>query len=431
MSSSLILQAEKLQKKVLELTSLIEVSAIISSTLEIEELIKLVMEKAQTVMNAEASSIMLLNKATNLLECQFALGTVQDQVKGKMQLKLGQGIAGWVAEKGEPIIVPDVNSDPRFYAKVDQLTGFTTRSILAVPLKVKGEVIGVAEVLNRLDGESFTEDNLELFSTFCRQVALAIENAKVHQYRLEQQRLQQQLEAAHIIQQSFMPQSIPHSPDERVQLFGKNIPATSVGGDLFDVLALDNNCLGFAIGDVSGKGIPAALYMARLVSDLRYYSRLKGDAVETMNAINKLLLERSRGGMFVTLQYMTLDCRSGRLSIVNGGHLPALLINRQKRTIQWLQTPSGLPLGILPDTGFETFTIQLIPDDYIVMFTDGVIETKNRRGSFFSRERLEKIVNEPWSSPVQVVELIIERVLEFSQGLPQQDDITILAFRWC
>lgn len=424
-------QINHLKKRISELTSLIEVSAIISSTLELDELIYLVLQKAQTVMNAEASSIMLLNEDTNLLECRFALGEVQDQVINKMQLKVGQGIAGWVAEKGEPVIVSDVNSDPRFYQEVDQTTGFETQSILAAPLKVKGKVIGVAEVLNRRDGEPFTKDNLDIFSTFSRQVALAIENAKVHQYMLEQQRLNQQLEAAHTIQQSFMPQTFPQSPENKFEVFGKNIPATSVGGDLFDFFELDYQRLGLVIGDVSGKGIPAALYMARLVSDLRYYSHLYKDPVDTVAAINELLLERSRRGMFVTLQYIVLDSQTGHLSIVNGGHLPPLWIHSQQKTIEWINSSSGIPLGIAPEVSFNRLDIKLQSRDFIIMLTDGIIEAKNYQGQLFSMKKLETLANNQWLTPTELVQSIINSVLTFSQGIPQHDDITILALKWC
>jgi sigma-B regulation protein RsbU (phosphoserine phosphatase) len=388
------------------------------------------MQKAQTVMNAEASSIMLLNEDTNLLECRFALGKVQEKVKNKMQLKVGQGIAGWVAENGEPVIVQDVNNDSRFYQNVDKATGFITRSILAAPLKVKGKVIGVAEVINRCDGNPFTEDNLNIFSTFCRQVALAIENAKVHQLMLKEQRLKQELESAHIIQQSFMPQAFPQSPDNQFQVFGKNIPAISVGGDLFDFVEFNSHQLGLVIGDVSGKGIPAALYMAQLVSDLRYISHLKHDAVHVLTTLNELLFERSRRGMFVTLQYFILDNLSGQLTIVNGGHLPPIWIHNENNTFSWIRCPEGIPLGIMPDFSFEKSIIKLRPGDYIVMFTDGVIEAKNRRGDLFTKERLGNLVANQWKSPENLVKVIIDSILNFSRGTSQHDDITVLALKW-
>jgi len=421
---------ESLQKKITDLTSLIEVSAIINSTLDLEELMKLVMEKAQAVMNAEASSVMLLNEQTGMLECEIALGDVREKVKDKIQLKLGQGIAGWVAESGEAVIVPDVSTDKRFYSNVDTSTGFQTKSILAAPLKVKNKVIGVAEVINRRDSQPFTEENLAIFSTFCRQVALAIENARMYQYKLEQQRLRQQLESAHRIQQSFMPQTFPHSEDEKFILYGKNIPATDVGGDLFEFIPIDDDHLGMVIGDVSGKGVPAALYMARLISDLRYYCHIAGHPADLMNTINNVLQERGQQGMFVTLIYMVLNTKTGELIITNAGHLPPLWYRFAKKQYEVIDDIDGIPLGIMLNQDFSNRVVQLAPGDMILLYTDGIIEARNMRKEMFSLARLEKIVVKPGGSPQELIEKIVDSVSNFTKRMLQHDDITLLALRW-
>ncbi|MCK5737966.1 GAF domain-containing protein, partial [bacterium] len=160
------IQLMQMTEKIRRLESLIDVTAIISSVLDLEELLMLVMEKAQTVMCARASSVLLLNEQTGRLECEVALGDVGSVVRQKVSLELGQGIAGWVAEQGEPLLVADAQNDPRFDARSDVDTGFYTQSVLAVPLKVKNKIIGVAEVLNPIDECGFTESDLQLFMTF-------------------------------------------------------------------------------------------------------------------------------------------------------------------------------------------------------------------------------------------------------------------------
>jgi len=423
-------QIELLQKKIDELTSLIDVAAIISSTLDLEELMNLVMEKAQSVMNAEASSVMLLNEATGELECEIALGQVQEEVKKQIHLKLGQGIAGWVAQHGEAIIVPDVDRDSRFFSEVDNSTGFKTRSILAAPLKIKDRVIGVAEVINRRDAQPFTEDNLAIFTTFCRQVALAIENARMHRYMLEQQRLQQQLESAHRIQQSFMPQTYPHAIGDQFLLYAKNIPAASVGGDLFDFIPINDHHLGLVIGDVSGKGIPAALYMARLISDLRYYCLIMPQPRELMHKINSVLAERSHQGMFVSLIFMLFNTRNGELIISNAGHLPPLWYRKYLNRCVAINGATGIPLGILPQAQFEEEKIQLHPGDHILLYTDGVTEARNVRGKMFSAQRLMEIVDQPWSHPKHLIDTVIGQVNKHCRRTQPHDDITLLAVKW-
>lgn len=419
-----------LREKVDRLQSLIEVTSIISSVLDLEELLSLVMEKAQSVMHAEASSVMLLNEAKQLLECEVALGEVGEQVKRKVQLKIGQGIAGWVAKTGKPLIVADVSKDSRFYAKSDELTGFRTHSILAAPLMVKKKIIGVAEVINPLDGRAFNEDDLDIFITFCRQVALAIENAKIHRYLIEKQKLEQQLESAYTIQQSFMPQSFPESTNGSFSVWAKNVPATSIGGDFYDFLEFNSDKLGMIIGDVSGKGIPAALFMARLVSDFRFYSSSDKEPGSILAEVNNYLVDRSRRGMFVTLNYLLLDIKTGCLIVTDGGHLPPIWFHKKRNQPELIRSATGIPLGIQKDISFNSTQIQLEHGDSIILYTDGVIEAKNCDGQQFSMNKLLDLINGKWDNPEQIVDKIIANTLTFSEGIPQHDDITVLGAIW-
>ena len=189
-----------------------EVSVLIGSSLDLTEVLNGVMQKAQDVMDAEAASIMLLNDQTNKLEFEVALGEADitlETLKKRVALDLGQGIAGAVALTRVPELIPDAAADPRFFRGADKITGFKTRSLLAAPLVARDKLIGVAEVLNPRAGGQFTPEDLELFATYCRQVAVAIENARLHLVLLERQREQQQLEFAALVQQSFLPQKCP------------------------------------------------------------------------------------------------------------------------------------------------------------------------------------------------------------------------------
>lgn len=421
------LEFERLKNRVLDLSSLIEVSIIINSTLDLAELLKLVMEKAQSVMQAQASSVMLINEETDLLECEVALGEASAEVKEKILLRRGQGIAGTVWDTGQALIVANAQEDQRFFPDVDLYSGFVTRSIIAAPLKVRGRIIGVAEVLNRKDGNPFTPENLDLFETFCRQVAMTIENARLHQYELEQERLQQQLESARAIQESFMPQRIPVCPRGRYQLAAKTRPAKMVGGDFFDFIEFDVDHLGIAIGDVSGKGIPAALYMARLVSDFRFLAQKGGAPGETLTELNSLLVERSRRGIFVTMQYLILDIPTGEVQIADAGHLPPLI--RSGDGTRTLELEGGMPLGIVRGARFETTRLALYENDKLCLYTDGAIEAKNKQGEQFSLAHLLNVFQEDGASPDQVLKNIISALTGFSKKVPQHDDITLLILK--
>lgn len=420
-----------LRYKLARLSSLVEVSIIINSTLDLDEVINLVMEKAQAVMGAEASSLFLLNKETGKLECEVALGEVGSVIKEKFALNIGEGIAGWCVQNEKPIIVPDAGRDSRFDKKMDEETGFKTRSILAVPLKVRNKLIGVAEVINPVQGKEFSQDDLDLFSTFGRQVALAIENARLHKSSLEKQKIEQQLDAARIIQESFMPQTAPTSKENRFEVAAKSIAATAIGGDFYDFAQFEEDTLGVFIGDVSGKGIPAALYMARLVSDFRFHTQLSREPEETIKTINNLLVERGRRGMFVTLQYTILDIATGRATIITGGHLPALCLRAKSQRCEILNDEGGIPLGILPDAIFPATTIQMQHGDYLVFFTDGITEAKNPAGKQYTLERVVTFLENQWENADQIVDGLISNINEFAADARQHDDITLVVLKWC
>ncbi len=417
-----------LRSKVADLSSLIEISIIINSTLDLDRLVALVMEKAQAVMNSEASSVLLVNEETNMLECEVALGEVGHEVK-KIQLQMGEGIAGWVAQHGEPQIIPDVAADARFAAKIDDSTGFQTRSILAVPLIVQDRVIGVAEVINRNDGKAYNDDDLALFSTFCRQVAMAIENARMHQVQLEKQKLEQQLESARIIQQSFMPEIFPDSSELGYAISARSLPATSVGGDFFDFIEFEKASIGIAVGDVTGKGVPAALHMARLVSDFRLFTQNHRSPTKLLGELNRVLVDRSRRGMFVTFQYGVLYTSTSVFTYSNAGHIPFIRINALTGAAELLEEATGIPLGIAAAAVFAEASVTLGPGDYVVSITDGIIEAKNKDGEAYSMERAVDVLTKPVDSAEQMVENLLQDVQTFSKDMQQHDDLTVFVLR--
>jgi phosphoserine phosphatase RsbU/P len=418
-----------LEARLLGLSSLMEVSALINSTLDLDEVLALVMEKAQSVMHAEASSVMLINEETQRLECKIALGEVGAQVIQVLHLNKGQGVAGWVWEQDRPLMVPDVTTDKRFFREIDQQSGFQTKTILAAPLKAKDRIIGVAEVINRTDGKQFDEHDQELFIAFCRHVALAIENARMHKMALQQLRLQQQLDSAKIIQQSFMPQVLPSQSADSFGLAARNLQAISVGGDFYDAIELDDGKLGLLIGDVSGKGVPAALYMARLMSDVRFLAQKSRNPAELLLQLDASLCERSRNGMFVTMEYVMIDIASGMATCANAGHLPVLHISPQRAQNRWMNNTQGVPLGIIPGQRFDCVQIPLLAGDFLFLFTDGIVEARNVKGQPFGMDRLITAPKDCRDAQA-LLEYIMNQVMEHVQHVSQHDDITALVFHW-
>ncbi|MFQ6672560.1 MAG: PP2C family protein-serine/threonine phosphatase, partial [Candidatus Tectimicrobiota bacterium] len=301
-----------------QLRRLFEVGLLITSSLDLDEVLTRAMDLSRQVMEADACSLMLLDKEAAELVFRVALSDVGEQIKER-RLPVGQGVAGWVAATGETALIPDAYADERFDRSYDEATGYRTRSILCVPLMVHDELIGVSQLINKFDGGAFTEEDGELFRLLNAQVAIAIENARLHAHRLKQERLEQDLAFAQAIQRSFLPQELPRGAG--VAFAASCTSALEVGGDLYDVIEYPDGRFGVVIGDVSGKGVSAALYMARLVSEIRHLALRLEEPGAVLGVLNDQLVVSAQRGMFVTLACAVLEPTTGQLAIANAGHL--------------------------------------------------------------------------------------------------------------
>lgn len=415
----------RLRHKVKRLSTLIEVNALISSSLDLDTILENVMSISKKVMNADASSLMRIDEKTNELIYQVAQSSVGEKLKKEVRLKMGQGIAGTVAEEGTPLLLEDAYTHPKFFRGNDEATGYRTKSMITVPLKVGNRITGVAQVINRLDGKPFDQDDLELFLALCSMAAIAIENAKMHTSLMERQRLVKDMEFARTVQESFLPQK---SPEVRNYRFSSHYtPALEVGGDFFDFIHLEHGRTGIVIGDVSGKGVPAALYMAKLGSDLRTLAFTEKNPAAALGKLNNLLAERSRRGMFATLLYIELDSESGSLTMSNAGHLPPL-IKKADGTVARLSTAGGSPLGILPNMQFGQETAMLTRGDTVILYTDGIIEAMNAKDELYGYERFDELVRTSPLDPDALKTAIIGDVSKFTGPNPQHDDMTLVCF---
>lgn len=413
-----------MERKVEDLKTLMEVSAIISSTLDFNELMTLVMEKAKDVMGAEACSILLYNKETDKLEFEVALceeESTSDMLKKKITLDMGQGIAGWVASNQKPLVIRDVKTDKRFYQEADKMTGFTTKSLIAVPLVGRRGLIGVAEVINPVKGDY----DLEIFQILCKQFAIAIENALFHRESIERERLKQELEIASALQRSFLPES-PVFEKGNVVVSAVNISASKVGGDLYDFIEPADGKIGIFIGDVSGKGVSAALYMAKIISDFRYIAHTVDSPEIVLNRLNSLL-SRTPRGMFLTAIYMIVDAGTGNVRLSVAGHPPFLWIS--KRSVQVMTTPSGPPLGIVPvDYSFDTMSLK--NGDRLLLLTDGVFEAKNKNGQRIGFDNIVSFIKKHATDKENLLDSITDYVHKFSKGVERADDLTIVEVKF-
>lgn len=414
---------KELERKVEDLKAHMEISSIISSTLDLDELMNIVMERAKAEMDAEACSILFYNKETNKLEFEVAMCDEQgsaETLKKKITLDIDQGIAGWVARNREPLFIEDVKTDSRFFQGADKLTGFTTKSMIAVPLIGRGGLIGVVEVINPKNKDY----NMWIFRLLCRQFAISIENSLFHRESIAREMHRQELEIAAVVQKSFLPESPVFEAGE-LMVSAVNISAEHVGGDVYDfVLAADGRA-GVLIGDVSGKGVSGALYMAKAISDFRYIARQEDSPDLVLNKLNSVLSKSPRG-MFLTAIYLIADPASGEVAASAAGHPPILWLSGDE--VKVLSIPSGPPLGILPmDYPLETF--RLSRGDRLIMLTDGAFDAKNRDGQRIGFDAIVEFVRRNIDHP-DILDALTGYVDDFSEGMPRADDLTLLELRW-
>ncbi|MBI5848945.1 MAG: SpoIIE family protein phosphatase [Nitrospirae bacterium] len=417
---------QSLEKKVEDLRLLMDVSSLISSTLDFNELIGLVMEKAKEVMHADACSILVYNKKTGRLEFEVALSSDESSgelLKKHVTLGLGEGIAGWVAQTLEPIVVGQAAKDDRHSNHADTMTGFTTKSMIAVPLVGRSGLIGVAEILNPIGRDTFSVYDLEIFQALCRQIAVAMENAVFHLESLEKERLKQELELAATIQRSFLP-PLPVYEKGIMRVSGFTLPAKHVGGDLYDFAEPVPGKIGVLIGDISGKGVSAALFMAKVISDFRYQMHGVDDPGVVMSSLNRQMSDTPRG-MFLTAMYAVADMQTGSVKVSVAGHPPFLWITATEVKVMDLE--GGPPVGIM-EIDYPTSQLTLAPGDRLIMVTDGVFDAKNSEGKRLGFEEIVAFAIRNRQDD-RLTERIVDFVGSFTGDADRADDLTIVELR--
>jgi sigma-B regulation protein RsbU (phosphoserine phosphatase) len=303
------------------------------------------------------------------------------------------------------------------------------RHLLAVPIEVEGErrgVLVVADKESRSGVGPFPEEDRRALALFANQAALALEQARLHQEALEKERLEREMELAAQIQRGILPRALPVVPG--YELLGWTRPARHVGGDYFDVLPLPQGRLGVLVADVSGKGVSAALLVSTLHSALRLLLARGASKQELLTVVNAHLVEFSAANKFATLLLADLDPESGALTYVNAGHNPGLLVRREGGSEQL--AARSVPIGLLPAALFVEAATELRCGDLLCLYSDGVTEATSRDGEELGLDRLTALLERHREAPLPTIEAAIDAALrDFTRGLPQGDDQTVLLLR--
>jgi serine phosphatase RsbU (regulator of sigma subunit)/anti-sigma regulatory factor (Ser/Thr protein kinase) len=414
-----------------KLEILLRISKSLGQEIKLDPLLKLIVAEVTAAMQAGRSTLFLIdrNKPDELVS-RIAEGIVAQEIR----VKVGVGIAGMTAQTRRAINIRDAYKDSRFNADFDKSSGFTTKSILAVPIiDQQGGLVGIVEVLNKKDGGAFTKEDEDFLHAICVHLGIAIQRAEMVEFYLQSQIVRKSLELAREIQMGMIPLDFPALPEFKdVDIYATIIPALEVGGDLYDFFPLDKDRICFIIGDVSGKGIPAALFMATARTAFKISAIASPESTAlTMGRVNKFLCESNVQQMFVTAFAGILDLRTGEIEYADAGHEPPFIRQVSGMALE-VDKIGGLVLGFLPDYKFTSGTLKLNPGETFVLYTDGVTEAMNIAHEQYGAEAIERAISnsEEDAGSEQIVKTLLKDMHGFVGGAHQSDDITILAIKY-
>jgi sigma-B regulation protein RsbU (phosphoserine phosphatase) len=325
--------------------------------------------------------------------------------------------------------IQDAYGDSRFMRSFDQVTGYRCHTILAAPMRnPQQEIIGVVQLLNKKGGP-FTSRDERLLTAMAAQAAILIENARLYAQEIQQRLVNQELETARAIQKSFLPQEIPQHAGWDIAAFWR--PMREVAGDFYDLYSLPDGRLAVVVADVSGKGVPGALFMALSVTVLRFAMGLNFTPGELLDRANQAIISDQQSKMFATAFVGYLDLQSGALDFASAGHNPPLLCSPARCRCEYLTAP-GVAMGLFDGAEYAGETVTLADGDILVLYTDGITEVINEHEEEFGEERLQALIVQNGSRPaMELAELITEAVAAFAQDQGAYDDETIVVIKRC
>ncbi len=396
-----------------------EIARELTSILNLDDVLKRVGELLNRVLDYQMFSILLVDPTGEKLQHRFAL-RYQENVQLKHDVPMGRGLVGYAAQTGEAVLVPDVKKDPRYF-----LLNPETRSELAVPLIYKERVIGVLD-LEHVKRNFFNEEHKRTITTLAAQIAIAIENARLYeQIARQEKRLERDLALARELQFRLLPPAVPKLAN--LEVAARSISARQIGGDFYDFLNYSAGRTAFVVGDVSGKGAPAAIYAALVSGILRSHAPMEPGAAEMLSAINLSLGERRIEAQFVSIICAVWDDARRTLLLANSG-LPRPVFCRNGK-VQIIEA-TGLPLGLFEEADYDEFTFQAKPGDLFVFFSDGILDATGKKGELFGREGVEAIIAQSGhKSAAQVMEAINKAVGDYSKPGDAFDDQTVVVLK--
>jgi len=410
------------QRSLDRLQFMIEASKVFNSTLDLSELLGRILDLAKTLTHAERGTLFLVDEKTSEIWSLIAHGLEKQEIR----LPLGRGIAGHVAQSGEVVNIPDAYADPRFDSETDKRTGFRTHNILTLPIRNKaGKIIAALQLLNKAQG-SFTDEDADALLTLSGQMAMSLENARLHRDVIEKERLEREMALARGIQRSLLPDTTPVIPGFDIAVL--NEPCFEVGGDYYDFLTLGQNTLLVVVADVEGKGISSAMVMSNLQATLRALALHLHSLNDITESLNRMILSDTGGEKYMTMFIGLIDTRRKAIHYINCGHVPPVIVRPGQEPIEL--TEGGMVIGLFENVSFARGHVKLQTGDILLVCTDGITEAMDTESEEFGMERVVSIVSTiPELKAKEVVLKVFNDVTEYSRGGTHMDDKVMMAIK--
>jgi sigma-B regulation protein RsbU (phosphoserine phosphatase) len=414
---------QRLKNAVEELSIINDISTAINSTLSLEKIIELIVQKCIKHMKVEQGTVTLLENGAQ--DSQFrTIMRQSDQSSGYMPFHLDTQITGWMLKNKKPLIIDDLDGDDRFRTLESEENPIKT--LLSVPLILKGRIIGSLNVFNKHGGIKFSEPDKRLLCIISTQSAQVIENARLYEEEQSLMRIQEEMKIAYNIQMGLLPKGAPMI--EGYDLAGKSLPAKSVGGDYFDLIRLGDGRLFFCLGDISGKGMPAALLMSNMLATLRGQNLDVTTPGSILNHSNEHMFRNTDPERFSTLFLGVLDPDNAELTYSNAGHnLPFIV--KESGEVKRLET-GNIVLGAVEGVDYSEESVHLGTGDILLVFSDGISEAINPEEEEFGEDPLPGLVMANRNSnAMSLIDTIIGEVIKHAGKAPQRDDMTMVVIK--